>query len=40
MGAEIFCVFLFIVEFVFQSFQLEVETFQVRVGCPCKGGRP
>ena len=35
LGAEIFwelCFFLW--------FQLEVETFQVGVGCLCRGGRP
>ena len=26
--------------FFFLWFQLEVETFQVGVGCPCRGGRP
>ena len=34
-GAEIFWELIF-----FLWFQLEVETFQVGVGCPCRGGRP
>ena len=32
--------FLFWELIVFLWFQLEVETFQVGVGCPCRGGRP
>ena len=32
--------FLFWELIFFLWFQLEVETFQVGVGCPCRGGRP
>ena len=35
VGAEIFWELFF-----FLWFQLEMETFQVGVGCPCRGGRP
>ena len=42
MGAEIFreLIFSYFGNYFFLWFQLEVETFQVGVGCPCGGGKP
>ena len=42
LGAELFWeLFFFILGIIFFLwFQLEVETFQVGVGCLCRGGRP
>ena len=42
MGADLFGELIFFILGInfFLWFQLEVETFQVGVGCPCRGGRP